>query len=165
MADQIFSKPFAFTVTVYPTCYGEPPASQYDKLTNHLMQILESLTPLERFSVIAETTKGYNIHYHGSIQFPVERKQNGDLRNPLGKFYDAFRGPTMRKTRTKNEKVFGYVMIKEIEQEEGWIVYLTKGLKTFKEDIERKPIIHDGLNIFSTMDWLLYGRHGDDFYE
>jgi hypothetical protein len=93
---------------------------------------LELVTRLKclssRVCLIAEITKyNANIHYHGLIQFLVKSVDH------IIDFHNLFR----------NSKLFGFKNIKQIEDEDGWITYISKDLEHTKKVLCRPPIVID----------------------
>lgn len=120
---------YSFTVTLQPKWFKFTATEQYDMTFTPLYQILSSLSA--RFGCIAELTKAFNIHYHGVITFNLD--ENNKLY--MKAFNDAFR----------KSLFFGFVNIKQITDEQGWINYLKKDLLDTKKLINRPPIINDWL--------------------
>lgn len=130
MASKGLSQRYSFTVTLKPVLFRVPAESQYDKTTESLCDMLRDVS--HTYTLVAELTKNMNIHYHGVIIFHMGPK------NLIKKFVDAFRAHAK----------FGFVCIKVITDEPGWIDYISKELKNTYESIGRRPIVYDGVGLF-----------------
>lgn len=122
---------YAFTVTLRSKLYADPAEVQYDKTYKEVLQILNAIS--SQFTLVAELTKAFNVHYHGVISWASIPK-GVNLRK---KFTDAFRP----------SKQIGYVNIKQIENDAGWNEYITKSLVETRDSLSRPPIVHDWFNI------------------
>lgn len=122
---------YSFTVTLKPNLYKYIAEEQFSRtyiaLSIHLCKLSPNVT------VLAELTKSMNIHYHGIIQFNIDRAEV----NLRKKFIDSFR----------TSKEFGFVNIKQIEDEAGWIKYITKDLDQSRLLIGSPPILLDRLEL------------------
>lgn len=116
------------TVTLHPKLYKNTISEQYDK-TNLLIALLMKQIRTSS-TIVAEQTKSWNLHYHIVIQFNVRSK------NHIKDFYDLFRG----------SGVFGFVNIKQIEDDAGIRKYISKSLSEFKDCVGRPPVLLDELN-------------------
>jgi len=83
------------------------------------------------YSLVAETTRNYNLHFHSILKFPFIKGKNY-----LKYINDEFR----------NDKMFGYICVKQVDNESGWMDYLRKGLTDFKCSVGRPPILYDGFH-------------------
>lgn len=132
---------YSFTVTLKPRMYIDPSETQFDLTFSELRTILKSMNA--KFTLIAELTKmGHNIHYHGTITFPLTSK------NVVKRFIDVFR-------KTKH---YGFVSIKQIDNEQGWIDYISKEFIETVREVERRPIINDDFNYFDEKLKALYSH-------
>lgn len=132
-------KEYSFTVTLKPVMYRVKAEKQYDITCDELEQRLKSLN--EKYTLVMELSKGYNVHYHGII---------GLKKAVL--FYDEFR----------DSKIFGHVYVKLIptfEDMSNWKEYLRKDTKDNCEITNRRPIIKDDYNVFSVEDYANWGTH------
>lgn len=135
-----YTQAYAFTVTLRPRLFTEPAEVQYD-ITN--LPIREKLHHISgNFTVIAEMTANKNIHYHGIIVYPT-----GYCRDVIKHFKDYFR----------KDKMFGFVDIKIMDDEGGWIEYISKELQITASVVQRRPILFDALDAFPTDHFVLYG--------
>jgi hypothetical protein len=130
---------YAYTVTLQLKLYKDPPEEQYDTTYSKLRDLLRSMT--NYYVIVAEVTKSYNIHYHGFIWF------GNTVHNCMKKFHDKFRKDTM----------FGFVNIKQCDNDEKWLYYIMKDLKNFYEEIGRRPIVDDTMEKITIEDKMLYG--------
>lgn len=115
---------YSFTITLLPILYKETSDIQYDKTVYLLKEYLSSLKDL---TLVAEQTKNYNIHYHGCARLPIVGKKNS-----VKTFVDQFR----------KSKQFGFINVKQIEDENGWLKYIFKDVHTTYTDTGRPPIVH-----------------------
>lgn len=129
---------YSYTITLKPVLYKFKAEEQYDKT---YCRIATELGSFSTFTLIAECTKGFNVHYHGTISF------NECTKNCMKKFVDYFRG----------DKEIGYVNIKQITDEPGWIDYISKSIKDTCIALNRRPIIMDDFDYFTSDDYALYG--------
>jgi len=132
---------YAFTVTLKPKPYFLLMAEdQYDDTAMPLAEHLRAIGL--KFTLVSELTKNFNIHYHGIITLPL-----GKDVNVRKKFVDSFR----------RSKLFGFVKIDQITNEEGWIDYIGKSLDEVYNAIHRRPIIKDDFEIFEISKTDKYG--------
>lgn len=144
------SQRYAFTVTLNPRMFRDNAEVQYDNVAEIANVKVSSIA--NKYTMVCELTKNCNIHFHGICDF-----QLGPV-NLIKRFYDYFRCKC--KNRYQCKCTLGFVNIKVIEDENGWIEYIKKDLKTTYDSICRSPIIHDGLNVFETGLFELYGIKG-----
>lgn len=124
---------YTFTITLQPKLYKQEPEQQYDLTYNHVRQTLVKIA--REFTLVSELTKNYNIHFHGIINFTSVPKT--DYRKL---FYKVFR----------NDTLVGFVNIKQMTDYPGWKEYISKDIKTFTESVNRRPIIWDDYEVFSS---------------
>lgn len=135
---------FAITITLLPRWYRDTATDQYDLSYLHVCKLVAGLTV--KFTLIAELTNSFNVHYHGVVTMP----NYGNCRK---RFVDAFR----------RSKLFGFVNIKAVDNEEGWFDYIRKSIEATKEDLGRPPIINDDFNIFdNSFEGECYKQHLHD---
>lgn len=82
-----------------------------------------------------------DVHYHGVINFKMD-KHHCEVR-----FRNAFR----------NHPLFGFVNLKVITDEPGWIDYLRKDLSKTAQIIFGRPILIDEFNCFRTGEFDQFG--------
>lgn len=133
MASDNYSVKYAFTVTLKPNMYRHAAEKQYEDTYKSLFKNLEMLG---KVTIVAEITKNYNIHYHGIIRFAMCFTKHTNL---MKAFVDSFR----------TTKSYGFVNIKQIIDEPGWIDYISKSLPDTMESIKWRPIVIDQLDIFN----------------
>lgn len=121
---------YAFTVTLKPNLYRFTPTEQYDMTYYRIHTILWSVA--NEYTCVAELTQNGNIHYHGIIDFIIIPNKSNMIR-----FKNSFR----------KETLFGFNNIKQIDNDLKWIEYISKDLKTTKEEIDRPPIIKDEFKV------------------
>lgn len=122
---------YSFTVTLKPNLYKDTANIQYDLTVKRLRHIIASLDCTA--TIVAELTSGWNIHYHGILQFEMIPDIDYNQRSLMKVFTDYFR----------NHRHFGFVNIKPITDEQGWIDYMSKDLDDFYNILGRGPIIKD----------------------
>lgn len=132
---------FAITVTLRPALYRYTSVEQYDMTSDELVKHL--LSECIKVSLIAEHTKNFNIHYHGIVT--MRHIINGSCQKRL---VDSFR----------KSKHFGFVCIKQIEDEEGWIDYMSKELLETSSLLGRMPILIDNFDNILDKNSLDYNR-------
>lgn len=135
---------YSATVTLKPRMYQYKAEQQYDMSYPDLIKHL-ACNGYKNITVIAELTKNYNIHYHLTVTFPFG--ENSKYCNCMKKFVDSFR----------RSQMFGFVNIKQIDSEIGWIEYIGKQLKEFTDSTGRRPIIKDDFNYFTENDYAKFG--------
>lgn len=122
---------YAFTLTLKPSMYKYTSEEQYDR--TYLLAYKHVKSRCVYVTMIAEHTKAYNIHYHGIITFVMSKSC------PKKKFVDSFR----------NHPFIGFVNIKQMENDQGWLDYIKKDLKATREMINRPPIIADDFTVLT----------------
>lgn len=123
---------YSFTLTLRPKLYDSTLDVQYDVTSTELVNRLKCLP--SRVTVIAEITKyNCNIHYHGMIQFLIRSKDH------IVDFHNLFR----------KSKIFGFKNIKQVDDERGWLEYISKELKRTKDIVGRPPILIDEFHTYS----------------
>lgn len=105
---------YAYTMTLNPRLFKLKANEQLEKIRHLLYDVLSPF----KYTLIAEYTMNYNIHFHGILQI-ADINKHGYLEfknNPLKFLYDYFR----------NIPNIGFVHIKAIDDEPGWIEYILK---------------------------------------
>lgn len=125
---------YAFTVTLQPKLFKQEPEHQYDLTYNHVRQMIGKIS--RKFTLVSELTKSYNIHYHGIISFTI----TPELKDCRKLFYKTFR----------NDIFVGFVNIKQIDNYPKWSEYISKDITQQTVSINRRPIIWDDYEIFSS---------------
>lgn len=138
---------YAFTITLQSKMFKYTPQEQYDHTYLELCKRLKALGTT--LTVIAELTLNANIHYHGVIQFHVKSKSH------LVDFKNCFR----------TSKIFGYSVLKQIEDEAGWSEYVLKNVRETTMTINRPAIIVDEMEIEKTNYFDDLVRRTDIIYE
>lgn len=141
MNDSNLSIKYAFTITLKPKFYVLEPCKQFDSSVEYLWDKLKSV--MSKVTLVAELTQNFNIHYHGVGVFTISNKR----KNLMLQFVNTFR----------KDSLIGFVNIKPISDEPGWIEYLSKGFQNFYDSLSRRPIINDECEIFTTACTTLYG--------
>lgn len=136
---------YSATITLKPRMYQYKAEQQYDMTYPELIKHL-SCNNYSNATIISELTKNYNVHYHITITFQNPYTKDFKI-NFQKQFVDSFR----------KSQVFGFVNIKQIDSELGWIEYISKDLKTFIDSTGRRPIIKDDFNYFTEKDYAKYG--------
>lgn len=131
---------YAFTITLRPKMFIHEPEKQYDETYTRIEHLLRSLCIC--FTLVAEMTKSYNIHYHGICNFLLTYKKDC-----MKEFHKCFR----------NDMQVGFVNIRQITNMSNWTEYLMKDLAKTTNSLNRRPIIKDDFNVFSTDDYANFG--------
>jgi len=139
MAPDGVTQRYSFTVTLKPKCFLKPAEDQYDMSVKVLCQLLQ--TKVNCYTLVAELTKNANVHYHGIVNFKM------GIRNINKYFQDMFRA----------HPVLGFVNIKVMDNEPGWVDYIKKDIKVTYESVGRRPIVHDGFDSFPEGMFEAYG--------
>lgn len=123
---------YFFTITLRPKCYKHEPELQYDLTFSEVKNKLSSLS--QAFTLIAEVTKAYNIHYHGLIKFIYKDPKKDYMKE----FCKTFR----------NHETIGFVKIDQVRDISNTIIYMSKEFDKTSNAIHRRPIINDFFNLF-----------------
>lgn len=129
-----YTQGYAFTITLKPHVRKMTCEEQYDFCTSYVTKTLKGFYPNCLLSMVAEMTKSYDLHFHGIIKF---YNLNNGIKNISKHFTDRFRG----------DKIIGYVLLKVMDDDEGWKTYLRKALCEFEASTNRKPIIENFFNV------------------
>lgn len=145
-----FSVNYSFTLTLRPKCYIHEPERQYDDTYEYIRRKLSSLS--QAFTIIAEVTKSYNVHYHGLISFYYNDNiklvnNNINQRDFIKEFHKCFR----------NDTFVGYIKIDQMRDENNWKAYLKKDLEHTMNAINRRPLIWDFFDWFDSEERAIYG--------
>lgn len=111
------------------------PEKQYDDTWKHIVCHLQLIS--SKFTLVAELTKCYNLHFHGMIYLTKGPKE----------FYSLFR----------NDIQVGFVNIKQTTNDKGWIEYISKEFTKTKNAIQRRPIIRDYYDMFDEEQSMNFG--------
>jgi len=123
-----YSFEYSFTITLRPRFYKKTAEEQYDDIIPHIIKIMDLLS--NKYTLIAELTKCYNIHLHGSIKFRLTSK------NLCKYFHDAFR----------NDTYVGFVNIRQTMDDSTWHDYISKDFTKTYNALSRRPILRDHLD-------------------
>lgn len=126
---------YAFTITLKPNLYRYPLEKQYDETYLYVSEKL--LTIAQQLTMVAEVTKAGNLHFHGVICFTLSKHKH--IKSNNKNFIDLFR----------NDHIVGFTNLKQIDNEQGWIEYMSKELESFLQVNNRRPIIQDQFECFS----------------
>lgn len=129
------SQKYALTITYLPKIRKYGTEEQYARYTHDTIKYIQSKFLGTVMSVVCELTKSYDIHLHGIIQFNMMGLRRNI--NICRYFRDAFR----------NHPYIGYVLLKPIEDEVGWINYLQKHIEDFERDVGKQPILIDDYDL------------------
>lgn len=132
---------YAITHTIAPIlsrCCDD--ITQYDHLHSQFNEI--KLMNM-KMTLVCEYHKSGNLHYHGIAEFDIPKQ--GNIMNKYRQYF---------KTRELS-KFFGFMEIKQIDNPEGWLAYISKNMDETYDLIERRrhPIIRDDLNLFNLTKW------------
>lgn len=136
-----FSVDYAGTITLRPKLYTKEPEVQYDETYDYVRRKLSSLST--HFTLIAEVTKSYNIHYHIVIKFDLEDRKKDCMKE----FHKCFR----------NDNLVGFVNIRQIDDMVKWTDYLKKDLCHTVNATNRRPVIWDMYDIFDSEERATFG--------
>lgn len=133
-------KSFAFTVTLKPKFRMVKGVSmlapwQYDMSYEHICDLLHSVN-VTIYTVVAEITKAGDIHYHAVLNSEDDYK---------GLQYNLA-------CVIKDSKIFGFFVLKEIKDMEGWITYMTKDLESTHKLLNRPAVVRDDLSIIKVQE-------------
>lgn len=108
---------YAITITLHPKMYTVRPTTQYKRSVNILNKLIFDKS-IDLEYLYPELTPANNVHYHGVI---IMADTNFYYANY--KIHEWFRGiPT-----------FGFICVKELKDESGWLTYCTKQQDTIKD--------------------------------
>lgn len=138
-----FSVDYSLTITLRPKCYTKEPEQQFDDTYEHVRRKLYSLT--EHFTLVAEVTKSFNVHYHAILKFEIDNSKPSVTY--LKEIYKCFR----------NDDLVGFIKCEQTLGRVSWISYLKKDLFHTYNSINRRPIIYDDYDIFTETDRANYG--------
>lgn len=158
-----YSIEYAITITLHPSIRDLDTVAQYDTMRyivrDHIKDMYKKHFPksvyLPKVSLVCELTKSNDIHYHGTLQMPM----NKEIRDYPIWIRNVFRSnPTKRNPIKKDlTKYLGYIVLKPITDAKIWTGYLCKTLQEFKERTNRMPIILDDCRLFTAEQLLCYG--------
>lgn len=123
---------YSFTITLKPIMYKDKLEDQFHKT---FVELCHALNEMGKYVLIAEQTRAFNLHYHGTMEFTKSYHEN--TTNVRKKFVDSFR----------KSKIFGFVNIKQIDLEPGWKEYISKSFEEMKQ-IGIRPILKDDLDYY-----------------
>jgi len=133
---------YCLTITLKPKMYLYESEIQYDRTYMYIVNRLNCAIGNGKLTMIAELTKNSNIHYHSVITHSIkDGRYIGKIIN------DIFR----------RDEFVGFVNIKPLDNENGWIDYISKSFDQFYIDNDRRPIIIDQFNYFSLKVMMQYG--------
>lgn len=120
-----YSGLLALTVTLKPQMYELTPQRQHKQALPELLTLLNDHS-VKVHMLVAELTSSYNVHYHATVQvFQTRRRRGKEI------LYNIFRRRT----------TFGYICVKDIEDEPGWITYMQKDLEKTNEVLRNTEIV------------------------
>lgn len=121
---------YAFTITLKPPLYRFNLREQIEKTKDKLLKMCNYVA---QFTLVAEVTKNFNIHYHGIVNFEVDYKFTNNEQY-CAEFKDVFR----------KSKDFGFICIKPIDNFPKWVAYILKDRKRTFELTRTHPLLCDG---------------------
>lgn len=163
------SHKFSFTITLKPFVTSCPPVRQYDMTHNFIKYTLEEHPQVHRVTMVAELTKTCNIHYHGMIDFVFPQEQPLDQINVRNIWFDIWRTEGIPKLDLRQKHYctlhhIGFTDFRPVTDERGWIEYMKKDFKTFKDTVRRLSMIVDDHHCFGTEE-VLHGYQPDPVLE
>lgn len=126
-----YSWKYALTLTLLPKVRTMTAEEQMSRYRQEIVPILRKFFPNCKLTIVAELTKTYDVHFHGTIQFDMTHMRG--IVNPCRYFRDKFR----------RHKLIGFVLLKVIDNEDIWKDYISKGLKEFYADTGEPPVLVD----------------------
>lgn len=130
-----WTDPMAVTLTLHPAVYYMTAQEQYD----YIKPKLGCFNDLH-FSLVAELTKAGNIHLHGLVQL---RYYNHSKQTIEQRIKDAMKRPYDKKQRSP----FGFIQLKQLDDDLGWFDYIFKHTLLTNYELERSPIIIDDCDV------------------
>lgn len=131
--EQVISRPIsyscdlAFTITLKPSEYRRTYEDQYKGSCYLLTSIFNAGGC--KYTMVAELTKQYNIHYHGIIKIPTERGKDS-----IKWFFDRLR-------------LLSFIGRSECEQVKNYEKWTTYIMKDVDRDIDVLTVIKDDYNL------------------
>lgn len=122
---------YAFTITLKPKMFVHPLKKQL-ALTKDVLKELFSLT-CAQYTLVAEVTKNFNIHYHGIVNFHV-----------INEFHNSDHYICMFKDCFRKSSQFGYTVVKVIDDFPKWSAYILKDRQKTYSLTHVHPMLHDG---------------------
>lgn len=121
---------FAITVTLHKKCFDMPAEWQFDHYTDAVKDMFSVFK--FKYTMVTELTQASNIHYHALVEAPnycedVLRKKLNDY--------------------TRKNKTIGFICVKQVTDEPGWVDYIVKDLSKTYRLISRDPLIRDDLRV------------------
>lgn len=130
----VWSSIHAITITLNPKMFCMEPVMQRNALQGLLNSICENNEDI-RISLIAELTKAQNIHGHGLVQVRIPQGNKQTVPFLCAKVFRPL-------------KDIGYICVKQIEDYDGWLEYITKEISITRHNLEESPILLDYINAF-----------------
>jgi len=121
---------YAVTFTLKPNQYKNTYEKQLHDTAGGLCKIYHDC----KFTLVAELTQTYNIHYHGIISIPLSHG-----RDPIKYFFDRLR-PFSKIGKCECKQLMNYQL---------WVDYLNKDIIKHIE-LGLDPIIRDDYNVLKT---------------
>jgi len=121
---------YSFTVTLLPRLYQSDATKQYDMTYTTVYRMVQSIFAYtSKLTIVAELTKQFCIHYHGILSIITDKSEVRCRKI----FVDSFR----------NHPLLGFVNIKLMDDEAGWIKYISKDIHQTKDLVGRPPVLRD----------------------
>lgn len=132
---------YAFTFTLRPKMYVKESEKQYDETALYVKTKLAA--ECYQFTLVAEQTTCFNIHYHGICNLIITDK----CKDPLKRIHDAFR----------NDTYIGFIKVRQIDNMPVWKEYCLKSLNKTQVSLNRRPLLYDDYNICNSEGKARYG--------
>lgn len=133
---------YSFTITLKPKgLFCLEPEQQYDAAVKHINDKLLALTMSH--TIVCELTLSYNIHFHGICCFNISRKD----KNCQKEWFKCWR----------NDPYVGFTNLRQVTDKNGWLEYMAKDFDKTYLALNRRPLIYDYLEYYSTADRARYG--------
>lgn len=123
----LYSCDLAFTITLKPVEYRKTYEDQYSGTAYLLTSIFNAGGC--KYTMVAELTKQYNIHYHGIMKIPKDR-----AKDPIKWFFD----------RLRLLQFTGRCECEQVKNYDKWTTYI---IKDIQRDIDIRTVIKDDYNI------------------
>lgn len=128
-----WSVDYAITLTLKPILYKHTCEEQFSIVATSIRNNF----PNCKFTLLAELTKQYNVHFHGIIKVDL----NKIVCHPEKYLYD----------RIRQYKHLGFAVIKQITEYQIWIDYITKDYNITKQKANIDPFVKDDYDIHITL--------------
>lgn len=120
-----WSVDYAITLTLKPVIYRHAPEKQFSLVSENIRNNF----PNCQFTIIAELTKQYNIHFHGFIKVDLNKINI----HPEKYLFD----------RIRKYSALGFAVIKQVTEYNVWKDYILKDKKNTESILNLDPVVRD----------------------